>query len=254
MYSMTMLLAYSDMAVLAAVVGLYAVLGALWCVHWIIQRGSTGSNTQRTAEQTGSQAMDDVGREIESRRSKDQYRDWPAATIKRNLVSYGGDTDEVAELRAELITVRETANRSRTHLLKLEEELEAVRLRVADLEREDAASDEEFSEAAHVLSLYEPHLAKYDDEWAAADPDLGVILARRPERPDDLTQIRGVGSVNQEFLNQHGVFYFQQIADWTKHNIDQFNELLAFKGRIEREDWVAQAKLLATQTPGRKAA
>jgi len=38
---------------------------------------------------------------------------------------------------------------------------------------------------------------------------------------------------------------FAEIAAWKKTDMDKVNEQLKFKGRIEREEWVPQAKLLA---------
>ncbi len=40
---------------------------------------------------------------------------------------------------------------------------------------------------------------------------------------------------------------FAQIAAWTEEDIAAFDEKLSFKGRIEREGWVEQAKALAAE-------
>ena len=62
---------------------------------------------------------------------------------------------------------------------------------------------------------------------------------------DNLKLIKGIGLQNEARLNAFGVAYFQQIADWKKADIDSWGMRLAFPGRIEREDWVSQAKILA---------
>ena len=49
-------------------------------------------------------------------------------------------------------------------------------------------------------------------------------------------------------LNDLGVYHFDQIAGWTKTEIDWVDDYLSFSGRIERDDWVAQAKALAAGT------
>ena len=64
------------------------------------------------------------------------------------------------------------------------------------------------------------------------------------ESGDDLTQINGVGPVIAEKLHGLGYTTFQQIADLEEAEIEKINEQLNFKGRIEREEWVAQAKEL----------
>jgi predicted flap endonuclease-1-like 5' DNA nuclease len=67
---------------------------------------------------------------------------------------------------------------------------------------------------------------------------------------DDLKSISGVGPKLEGLLNQNGVFYFWQVAEWTKQDIDIIDERLdTFKGRIERDRWVSQAGQLKDQ-PG----
>jgi predicted flap endonuclease-1-like 5' DNA nuclease len=62
---------------------------------------------------------------------------------------------------------------------------------------------------------------------------------------DDLKKISGIGRVNEAKLNGLGITSFAQIAEWTPADEERFGELLAFEGRIEREQWVRQAKILA---------
>ncbi|MGE0847941.1 MAG: hypothetical protein AB7L41_16870 [Flavobacteriaceae bacterium] len=63
--------------------------------------------------------------------------------------------------------------------------------------------------------------------------------------PDDLKKIKGIGKLNEQRLNKEGVTRYAQIAAWKKADVARFDELLTFHGRIEREDWVGQAKKLA---------
>ncbi|PID37030.1 MAG: 50S ribosomal protein L21 [Rhodobacterales bacterium] len=62
---------------------------------------------------------------------------------------------------------------------------------------------------------------------------------------DDLKQLSGVGPALEKKLHASGVTTFAQIAAWTEADIAEFGEKLSFKGRIEREGWVEQAKKLA---------
>ena len=61
---------------------------------------------------------------------------------------------------------------------------------------------------------------------------------------DDLKQLSGVGPALEKKLLAAGVTTFAQIAAWTEADIAEFDEKLSFKGRIEREGWVEQAKAL----------
>ena len=57
--------------------------------------------------------------------------------------------------------------------------------------------------------------------------------------------------VLEESLNSIGVYRFEQIATWTERNVEEFDELLSFKGRIEREEWLKQAKTLHEEKYGK---
>lgn len=62
---------------------------------------------------------------------------------------------------------------------------------------------------------------------------------------DDLKLISGVGPVLERKLNELGITQFAQVAKFTKKQIAEVDDRLSFKGRIERDDWKAQAKALA---------
>jgi predicted flap endonuclease-1-like 5' DNA nuclease len=72
------------------------------------------------------------------------------------------------------------------------------------------------------------------------------LAAPRNGVPDDLQRIRGIGQRNEELLNSLGIFHFGQIASWTPGEARWIGAYLAFPDRIERDDWVGQATVLAT--------
>jgi predicted flap endonuclease-1-like 5' DNA nuclease len=61
---------------------------------------------------------------------------------------------------------------------------------------------------------------------------------------DDLTRIKGIKAVLQEQLHALGIRTFQQIAAWTDDDVEAFSELLSFKDRAKRDQWVKQAQEL----------
>ncbi len=73
------------------------------------------------------------------------------------------------------------------------------------------------------------------------DEKRGLIYTSRPDDIDDLKIISGVGPVLEAKLHDFGIYTYQQIALWTEENIAEFDELLTFKGRITRDDWLTQA-------------
>lgn len=69
----------------------------------------------------------------------------------------------------------------------------------------------------------------------------------RGGQADDLKLIKGVGPKLETLLHSLGFFHFDQIANWTAEEIAWVDENLAgFKGRVTRDDWIVQAKVLAT--------
>ncbi len=63
--------------------------------------------------------------------------------------------------------------------------------------------------------------------------------------PDDLKLISGVGPVLEEKLNEMGIYHFWQVAKFEPKDIDLVNDAMAFPGRIERDEWIDQARSLA---------
>lgn len=77
-----------------------------------------------------------------------------------------------------------------------------------------------------------------------------VLSAALYGKKDDLQKISGVGPKLEKLLNSNGVFYFWQVAEWNKRDIDIIDERLdTFKGRISRDNWVHQARQLR-RAPG----
>ena len=88
-----------------------------------------------------------------------------------------------------------------------------------------------------------PKAAKTDtDEAPAAAPKATARTTPDADAPDDLKRLSGVGPALEKKLNAAGVTSFAQIAAWGPDDIAKFDEELSFKGRIEREGWVDQAK------------
>ena len=89
-----------------------------------------------------------------------------------------------------------------------------------------------------------PKVGPKDDEPVAeAAPE--TLSAPRDGGADDLKRISGVGPKLEQVLNELGFWHFDQIAKWTAAEIAWVDSRLKFKGRIARDDWMAQAADLA---------
>jgi NADH-quinone oxidoreductase subunit E len=162
---------------------------------------------------------------------------------------HGDDGTAVAQerdrLRAELASARERARAleqadadHRERIAGLESELSRVRAVGAEARagggrgRSAAASAEPATAAAEYAQGKPPE--------ASAAPE---------GQADDLKRISGIGPGIEKTLNDLGVFYFRQIAAWTPENVAWVDQHLRFKGRIEREGWIEQARKLEAGEP-----
>ncbi len=85
-----------------------------------------------------------------------------------------------------------------------------------------------------------------EEKPAKAEAATGDALFETPDGDaDDLKKISGVGPAIEKKLNALGITQYAQIAKFTKADIAKVDEVLNFKGRIERDDWKTQAKDLA---------
>jgi predicted flap endonuclease-1-like 5' DNA nuclease len=113
----------------------------------------------------------------------------------------------------------------------------AAKVSIAEQPRSNAAAkstaDLATTTAATPVVLYPGHRPQ-----GFAPPAAG--------KADDLKLIKGVGPKNEKSCNALGVYQFHQIADWTPDEAIWVGHHIAFPGRIEREHWIAQAKLLAS--------
>ena len=83
-----------------------------------------------------------------------------------------------------------------------------------------------------------------------AEPD--ITIEARPETltapngsADDLTKIKGIGPKLSKQLNALGIYHFKQIAEWSEDQAQWVDDYLAFKGRVAREAWISQARILS---------
>ncbi len=92
--------------------------------------------------------------------------------------------------------------------------------------------------AAKKSAMDKPPIPSLDDANRPSSID-------KPAEPDDLKLISGVGPKIEGILNGLGIYTFAQVAKWKKAEREWVDGYLRFRGRIDRDDWVNQAKALA---------
>ncbi|MFQ5995990.1 MAG: hypothetical protein ACE5K1_12980 [Acidiferrobacterales bacterium] len=156
------------------------------------------------------------------------------------------------------------------HLRRVQAERDELSARAASLQRDTAAraapttsrsiEQESGEHVAHSPSAgtatdtttADPTVVTEGLEYAIKELKPGLTTPIRPRalsapqgEPDDLKQIGGVGRKIEKKLHNLGIYHFHQIADFTQQHIAWIDEYLVFKGRIQREHWIEQARELA---------
>lgn len=96
-------------------------------------------------------------------------------------------------------------------------------------------------EPASKTKTAKPAAAKATEAKPAA-PKAGKAAAG-----GDLKKLSGVGPALEKKLMAAGVTSLEQVAAWTEADVTKIDEELSFKGRIEREGWIVQAKELTAK-------
>ena len=95
--------------------------------------------------------------------------------------------------------------------------------------------------------------AKAKADAAAAKDKPASKKAAKAEGGDDLSLLSGIGPVLEKKLREAGITTFKQIAELTPEQAKELDEKLKLGGRIEREEWIEQAKeLMAGKAPRAK--
>lgn len=125
--------------------------------------------------------------------------------------------------------------------------------RLRGIEREILRLDKRLARPAKATPKAKLKRKSATREKPAGQPR--ILSAALYGTKDDLKRISGVGPKLERLLNKNGVYYFWQVASWSRTDIKTIDERLeSFKGRITRDDWVSQAKQLkqapeAARTP-----
>ena len=142
--------------------------------------------------------------------------------------------DTSAQLQADLDRCRSMHADKDDRIRALEAEIDALR---------------SVQSAPVAVPAPEPVSTDFDGDGVEEGTDEGIkpatLAAARDGGADDLKKIKGVGPKLEALCNRLGFYHFDQIAQWGAAEIAWVDSRLKFKGRIERDDWVAQASELA---------
>jgi predicted flap endonuclease-1-like 5' DNA nuclease len=187
--------------------------------------------------------LEQVEQDRDRLRSLAEHREQELSALKQRLSHADHQAEELREQAAgREVAMRESerwqaeAERQRRALAARDDEIRNLRARM-----EGAAPLVKLEKLRTSAKTLKPHTAapkannSVMPKWGAHMPAGGA--------QDDLTRIAGIGPTLEKLLHRNGVFYFRQIASWTKDDIDVIDgKLDTFKGRILRDNWIKGAK------------
>jgi len=177
---------------------------------------------------------------------KDQLQDKLNACVESmtNMVNL----EELQRATSELKKERERSETARNSLIEIESAHEALkrelqfkidqlRAEVSRLRMTNASLEQEIRELKQN-SLQDP------GQVPTFISNIGLRPASSDQK-DDLKKISGVGPFIEQQLHRLGIFTYDQIASMTHEQAEKINEAIEFfPGRIQRDDWVGQARSL----------
>lgn len=180
--------------------------------------------SQKSKTESALQAKSNLEAELERVRNTAA----PSQTEAANEQALADKQKRIDELQAALAECQTQQQQAQQELRK---ELETLRAATVDAQSHDTTSPE-------------PALAAIPEDDGKATED--KVFSARPDRVDDLKRIKGVGPKLEGMLNNMGIYQFDQIAGFTLKDLNWVDDkLTAFKGRAQRDNWVAQASKLA---------
>ena len=153
------------------------------------------------------------------------------------------DRDAAEAGLADATAAQQTADEAK--LAEMQSALDECRASVSTLESERDDAKAALAAAQTQTAEAKETSASAPSPAAAVSQPTAAASASNSKQPDDLKQISGIGPKLETLLLEAGITRFEQIANLTTAQILDLDDILNFKGRIERDAWVGQAKRLA---------
>ncbi|MCP4380450.1 MAG: 30S ribosomal protein S2, partial [Hyphomicrobiales bacterium] len=118
---------------------------------------------------------------------------------------------------------------------------------IEPIETDNAASANGADASMAEAQAVEPPTAEAARDAPPADDEQVVIFVAPDGDPDDLKKITGIGPALEKKLHKLGITKLDQVANFSDEEIEKVDNALDFKGRIQRDDWIGQAKTLTGQ-------
>lgn len=169
------------------------------------------------------------------------------AAVRSAADAARGEADGHAESMADLRARLEAAEAKAALVPERDETMTELRRR---LNRAEESASRAPAVAAEAPEKPHPSTAKKQGgtpSWQQGTTKLGTPGA---DHVDDLKRIHGIGPVMEKTLQSFGIQTWEQLAAFRKADVEKVTKAIdAFPGRIERDEWVRQAKDLVERFP-----
>lgn len=216
---------------------------------------ASGSGTSASAASSSGAASKDASKtdadaeaahlaEVEAKRAADAKATAEAEAKREAGAKAAAEAEAARQAEAKAKAAEEEAAR------KAKADAESARAaeadRIAKAQSDDLAASTEQKTTSSTASLGED----YDGDGILEGENEGTrpagLDAPRDGKADDLKMIKGVGPKMEKLCNSLGFWHFDQVASWTPDEVAWVDaNLQGFKGRVSRDEWVEQARLLA---------
>lgn len=150
--------------------------------------------------------------------------------------------NDMAEVQSIYNATRHRLEAFDEKLSRLEGENQSLRVELEEIKSSNTLSSE------IVFTEAEPSREPQEDpalNMTSNEAVLGGKIIIEEREKDDLTLINGIGPFLEKQLNESGIYTFEQISQFDEKRIEEVTaEIGFFQGRIERDNWVAQAAKL----------
>ena len=153
----------------------------------------------------------------------------PARSLAEKLAA------EVQALEDQLASLTVEHDEARISLTTIAEATPVDKAALKAATKQSKDTERRLAQATEGLARKRRHLRAVTRSLAATAEGLTA---------DDLTRIKGIKTVLNAQLHAHGIFSYQQIAQWDAEDMLAFGELLAFKNRMVKDGWQEQARAL----------
>ncbi|MEN8201683.1 MAG: hypothetical protein ABFS28_03745 [Bacteroidota bacterium] len=172
------------------------------------------------------------------------------AVITTYLYSKSKFGKEISSLQEKLEASRREEVRLGRELSEKEKALAEKAGQLEEMEREAKKADKKLKETEEELEETELELHEKEGLLKRISErkhllDYSSFGSAKAEEKDDLKMISGIGPVIEEKLNSLDIYTYEQISKFSEKDRETVNEAIEyFPGRIERDEWIAQAKEL----------